>query len=222
MKNLGPEVIARIRQIHAAGGVNLSMLAKRFGCSVSMIGKVIGRYPKAKSTKKALAVAFLLLAAMAHAQLTATPAITDFGSVPMGTPSVRIVTLTNTGNNMIAITDAHISNFAFSVLLQGYGPGLPIILLAPGEVACARVTFVPMLLGPDAGTLHIYQKTDTTMVDLADVSFKGTGIFSGAYSYAEPDSEPDAGPKLGNPHLDREHYPNRECVPDLSRRHARG
>ncbi|MBI4462404.1 MAG: choice-of-anchor D domain-containing protein, partial [Acidobacteria bacterium] len=107
----------------------------------------------------------------AVAILNVNPTSVDFGDVPVGSPTEQIVTVTNTGNADLILTDAAISGSrAFSLPLD---PEItPPVTLPPGGSIELDVHFLPTAPGVVTGTLTIVSSNAGS----AQVALAGTGI----------------------------------------------
>ena len=95
-----------------------------------------------------------------------TPASLNFGSTVVGKKVSQIVSVTNTGNVSVNISQATVSNNAFSV------SGLTLPLVLPiGQMASFQVSFNASSAGNATGTLTV--RTDTG-VSSAQVALAGT------------------------------------------------
>jgi hypothetical protein len=93
----------------------------------------------------------LLLAVAAVTNITIIPRTVDFGSVPVGTYTSRMVSIINNGQEPIDRLRADISGpFTFQVTNNCYGQ------LEPGASCYLDVTFRPMSQGFDSAYLEIY------------------------------------------------------------------
>ena len=76
--------------------------------------------------------------AQSSSGLVATPAVVDFGSVPVGTTAVRTNTVANTSRSPIVITQTQTGTSAFTVT----GQKLP-LTLAPGQRTVLQIAYSP-------------------------------------------------------------------------------
>ena len=83
-------------------------------------------------------------------QLTAAPTSLNFGSLPTGTNATQSVTLTNTGNSSMSVSNISVSGTGFSAT----GITVP-LTLAAGQSTSFTVTFDPATTGSLPGTVTI-------------------------------------------------------------------
>jgi hypothetical protein len=76
--------------------------------------------------------------AQSSSGLVATPAVVDFGSVPVGTTAVRTNTVVNTSRSPIVITQTQTGTSAFTIT----GQKLP-LTLAPGQRTVLQIAYSP-------------------------------------------------------------------------------
>jgi hypothetical protein len=103
----------------------------------------------------------------AGATLTASPSTLAFGSVLIGDHPSQTVTLKNTGNSNISISQMTSIGSAFAVS----GMSLP-VTLAGGQSASLSVTFTPTASGTESGSVTV---TSTASDPSLVVSLEGTG-----------------------------------------------
>jgi hypothetical protein len=84
------------------------------------------------------------------AQLTATPASLSFGSITAGASGTQSVTLANTGNSSVSVSQISISGAGFSAT----GFALP-VTLAAGQSTAFSVTFAPTTTGSLSGSVTV-------------------------------------------------------------------
>lgn len=101
------------------------------------------------------------------AALTASPSAVAFGSVLIGDHSSQIVTLKNTGNSNISISQVTPTGSAFAVSEMS----LP-VTLAGGQSASLSVTFTPGAAGAESGNVTV---TSTASDPSLVISLDGTG-----------------------------------------------
>jgi len=82
--------------------------------------------------------------ARSNTGLSATAAVVDFGSVPVGTTQVRSNTITNNTKSPIVLTSAQIDQSEFKVT----GQKLP-LTLAPGAHVTVQIAYSPQSGGTD-------------------------------------------------------------------------
>jgi len=86
--------------------------------------------------------------ARSNTGLSATAAVVDFGSVPVGTTQVRSNTITNNTKSPIVLTSAQIDQSEFKVT----GQKLP-LTLAPGAHVTVQIAYSPQSGGTDQGKI---------------------------------------------------------------------
>ena len=119
----------------------------------------------------------LLLAAVfcltkdAHANkvLTATPSSISFGNVIVNKSRTQTVTLTNTGDSSLKITQDKVTGTGFSIK----GLSLP-LTLAAGQSTTFSAIFAPTATGSVTGSVSI--TTSNSWIPPTTVSLSGTGI----------------------------------------------
>ena len=84
------------------------------------------------------------------AKLTATPASLSFGSITAGASGTQSVTLANTGNSSVSVSQISISGAGFSAA----GFALP-LTLAAGQSTSFSVTFAPTTTGSLSGSVTV-------------------------------------------------------------------
>jgi hypothetical protein len=100
-------------------------------------------------------------------QLSAAPASLSFGSLTTGTSATQSVTISNTGNSSVSISQVSASGTGFSTS----GITLP-LSLAAGQSASFTVTFAPASAGSLAGSVSVVSNaTNSPLV----VTLSGTG-----------------------------------------------
>ena len=107
-------------------------------------------------------------------QLTASPSSLSFGSITTGTSGMQSVTLTNTGNSSVSVSQISISGAGFSAA----GSALP-VTLAAGQSASFSVTFAPTTAGNFSGSVAV--SSNATNSPLA-ISLSGTGAAAVSHS----------------------------------------
>jgi len=108
------------------------------------------------------------------AQLTASPASLSFASITTGTSGTQTVTLTNTGNSSVSVSQISISGTGFSAT----GFALP-VTLAAGQSTTFSVTFAPTTTGNLSGTVTV--TSNATNSPLA-ISLSGSGAAAVSHS----------------------------------------
>jgi hypothetical protein len=101
------------------------------------------------------------------AQLAASPASLSFGSVTTGTSGTQTVTLANTGNSSVSVSQISISGGGFSAT----GFALP-LTLAAGQSTYFSITFAPTTSGGVSGSVTV--ASNATNSPLA-ISLSGSG-----------------------------------------------
>lgn len=107
-------------------------------------------------------------------QLSASPASLSFGSVTDGTSASQTVTLSNTGNANVSLSQISVSGTAFTAS----GLAVP-LTLSPGQTAQFSVTFAPTTTGALSGTATV---TSNASNSPASVSLSGTGAAAPSHS----------------------------------------
>ena len=107
---------------------------------------------------------------------TLTPTMVDFGMLPLNTTSaVKTVTLSNTGNAPLSITDLKLAGTHTADFLQTHT--CPVgASLAAGSSCAISVRFVPTATGPRAATIALASNAAGSPV----VDLKGTGVVQAA------------------------------------------
>ncbi len=108
----------------------------------------------------ALFVALIQSGCLASGNLGVTPANVYFGSVPLGSSSSQIVTITNSGDAPFTITQAAVSGKGFELKSLS----LP-LTLAVGQSTQFTTTFVPSAIGTTSGSVLI-TKTQVTSTQI--------------------------------------------------------
>lgn len=96
------------------------------------------------------------------AGLTATPTSVAFGNVQISTSQSQIVTLGNTSNSTVNVTDAAVTGTGFSTT----GLTTP-LALSPGQNATFSVVFAPQAAGSVTGNLALTNDGSTATVNVA-------------------------------------------------------
>ena len=112
--------------------------------------------------------------------LTANPISLSFGSVTMPNSSMQAVTLTNTGENNINISNVSISGSGFGA--SGVPAGT---ILTIGESATLNVTFTPVAAGSVTGSVAVVSNAtpSPTMTTLAGIGMSATVSHSAALAW---------------------------------------
>jgi Abnormal spindle-like microcephaly-assoc'd, ASPM-SPD-2-Hydin len=101
-------------------------------------------------------------------QLSASPASLSFGSLTTGTSATQSVTISNTGNSSVSISQVSASGAGFSTS----GIALP-LSLAAGQSTSFSVSFAPASAGSLAGSVTVVSNaTNSPLV----VALSGTGV----------------------------------------------
>jgi Abnormal spindle-like microcephaly-assoc'd, ASPM-SPD-2-Hydin len=101
-------------------------------------------------------------------QLSVSPASLSFGSLTTGTSAVQTVTISNTGNSSVAISQITESGAGFS----NAALGLP-LSLAAGQSTAFLVAFAPTTTGSFAGSITVVSNAANSP---ATISMSGTGV----------------------------------------------
>ena len=121
-------------------------------------------------------------------QLSASPTSLNFGSITTGATATQSVTLTNSGNSSVSLSQIGISGTGFN----NSGFALP-LTLAPGQATSLNATFAPTTSGNFSGSVNI--TSNATNSPLA-VSLSGSGTAPMSHSATldwTPGSSPFAG-----------------------------
>jgi hypothetical protein len=100
-------------------------------------------------------------------QLTPSTTSLSFGSETLNTSSTQSVTLTNTGNSAVSISQVNVTGTGFS--LNG---SAPLLTLSPGQTASFGVTFTPTVAGSATGTASVVSTATNSPVA---ISLSGSG-----------------------------------------------
>jgi hypothetical protein len=100
-------------------------------------------------------------------QLTPSTTSLSFGNETLNTSSTQSVTLTNTGNSAVSISQVNVTGSEFS--LSG---SAPLLTLSPGQTASFSVTFTPTLGGTATGSASV---VSTAANSPASISLSGSG-----------------------------------------------
>ncbi len=101
-------------------------------------------------------------------QLTANPSSLSFGNVDIGSSSTLPVTLTNSGNANVTISNVSISGPGFNA--SGVSTGQ---IVTPGQYATLNVTFAPAATGSAAGSVTV---TSDATNSPTTISLSGSGV----------------------------------------------
>jgi hypothetical protein len=107
-------------------------------------------------------------------QLMASAANLNFGNVNVGSSNTHTVTLTNTGNSSVTISQVNVSGVAFSA--SGVAP--PLTLLSQQTVSLS-VRFAPTAAGSKSGSVSVASNASNSPTDIA---LSGTGVQTIAHS----------------------------------------
>jgi hypothetical protein len=110
------------------------------------------------------------------AQLTASPSSLSFGSITAGASGTQSVTLANTGNSSVSVSQISISGTGFSAS----GFALP-VTLAAGQSTSFSATFAPTTTGNLSGSVTV--TSNATNSPLA-ISLSGSGAAAVSHSVA--------------------------------------
>jgi hypothetical protein len=100
-------------------------------------------------------------------QLTPSTTSLSFGSQALNASATQSVTLTNTGNAAVSISQVNVTGTGFT--LSG---SAPLVTLSAGQAASFSVTFTPTAAGSDAGTASV---VSTAANSPLSVSLSGSG-----------------------------------------------
>lgn len=113
-------------------------------------------------------------------QLSTSPGSISFGNVVMGNTNSQQITLSNTGNAGLTISQATISGSGFSMT------SIPTPLtLAAGQSSMATVTFTPQAPGSVTGSISLVSNAPTSPVT---ISLSGTALAATSQVSASPTS----------------------------------
>jgi len=119
------------------------------------------------TVNSALAVALAGTGVSPVAQLAASPGALSFGSVTTGTSGTQTVTLANTGNSSVSVSQISVSGTGFSAA----GIALP-LTLAAGQSTTFGVTFAPTTSGSLSGSATVTSNASNSPLA---VSLTGSG-----------------------------------------------
>jgi hypothetical protein len=110
----------------------------------------------------------------ASLQLSASPSSLDFGNVTEGQTSTKSVTVSNTGNSNVDISQVNVSGAGFSA------SGLtPPVTLTPGQNATISVVFAPTTSGSATGSVSINSNATNSQTTIA---LAGSGVTTTSHS----------------------------------------
>ena len=117
-------------------------------------------------------------------QLSLSPASIDFGDVAVGSSSSQTLTLTNSGNASLIISQADLTGAGFSV-------NSILLTLAAGQTTAFDVTFAPATSGSATGSLSLISDAANSPTTLP---LAGNGVAPIAHEvdlFWDPSSSPD-------------------------------
>jgi hypothetical protein len=115
-------------------------------------------------------------------QLTPSTASLSFGSETLNASSTQSVTLTNTGNSAVTISQVNVSGSGFS--LNG---SAPLVTLSAGQTASFGVTFTPTVAGSAMGSASVVSTAANSPLSVS-VSGSGAQPHSVSLSWSESSS----------------------------------
>lgn len=133
---------------------------------VSSAGQYFASFTLSAITNWTALVATFQAPAPPRAQLAASPASLEFGSIASGTSTTQSITITNTGTASASITGITENGTGFSVT----GLTLP-YSLAPNATATIQVSFAPVSTGTFSGTVSVASDASNSPLN---VSLSGT------------------------------------------------
>jgi hypothetical protein len=153
------------------GGSSTSTVAFTPGSASSFTGSLT---LVSNTTNSPLVVALAGTGISPILQLTVTPASLSFGSITTGTSTTQSVTVTNSGNASVTLTQISESGAGFSVS----GCTVP-LTLAAGQATSFSVTFDPATAGSLSGSVTV---TSNAANSPEVISLSGTGTAPTSYS----------------------------------------
>jgi hypothetical protein len=117
-------------------------------------------------------------------QLTLSPASLDFGDVTVGSSDTQTVTLTNSGDASLTISQADLTGADFSISSL-------LVTLAAGQTTTFSVTFAPTTSGSHTGALTL---TSDASNSPSTLPLAGNGVAAIAHEvdlFWDPSSSPD-------------------------------
>jgi hypothetical protein len=117
-------------------------------------------------------------------QLTLSPASLDFGDVTVGSSDTQTVTLTNSGDASLTISQADLTGADFSISSL-------LVTLAAGQTTTFTVTFAPTTSGSHTGALTL---TSDASNSPSTLPLAGNGVAAIAHEvdlFWDPSSSPD-------------------------------
>jgi hypothetical protein len=121
-------------------------------------------------------VALIGVGTAAVQQLSATPASLSFGNVPLGTSTTQGVTLTNTGNSSVSISQGTVSGTGTGFSISGLTAPLS---LAAGQSTTFTVIFAPANSGTLTGSINVVSNATNSPLAIA---LSGTGAQAASHS----------------------------------------
>jgi len=100
--------------------------------------------------------------------LTSSASSLNFGNIPVGSSASQAVTLTNTGNSSVSISQISVSGTGFTA-----GGATAPVTLAAGQGVSLLVGFSPSLAGAASGSVTIVSNASNS---LTTISLAGTGV----------------------------------------------
>jgi uncharacterized membrane protein len=101
-------------------------------------------------------------------------AVLAFGEVEVGTePSVKTVTISNTGTAILTLTDLGVSTSGTAQFSLGKAPTLPVNVM-PGSAVTVEIAYLPAAAGVAMGTLRI--NSNAVNAPQVTVPLSGTGV----------------------------------------------
>jgi len=147
------------------------------GFTPSAAGSVTGAVSLVSNAPNSpLAIALSGTGVTATFLLTANPTSLSFGSVNLGSSAAQTVTLTDTGNSSVSISQISVSGAGF-----GTGGLTPPLTLPPGQTATFSVAFAPTLAGSVTGSVSVASNATNSPTTIA---LSGTGVQLIAHSAA--------------------------------------
>ena len=137
-------------------------------------GSVTGNLSLVSDARNSLITIALSGSGMAATSLlTANPSSLSFGNVILGTSSTQTVSLTNSGNSSVAISQINVSGSGFSKS----GLTAP-LTLAAGQTASLSVVFAPTISGSTTGSVSVVSNATNSPA----IGLSGSGVQSIAHS----------------------------------------
>ncbi len=132
------------------------------------------------STQRSLSVSVAGTGVQSSYLLSASTNSLSFGNVSLGTTSTQAVTLTNTGNSSVSISQVNVTG-------PGFGATALVLptSLAAGQSASLSVQFLPINSGSVTGTVSVVSNATNSPTN---ISLSGTGYSSAGVISANPAS----------------------------------